>query len=45
MEGREGPITVGQTLPPLVLPDLAGQPVSLTSLRGKRVLLFMWGSW
>jgi hypothetical protein len=45
MTAQEDTITVGQTLPPLTLPDLAGQPLPLESLRGQRVLLFMWGSW
>ena len=36
---------VGQrlTIPPL--PSLDGPPVDLQTLRGKKVLLFMWGSW
>ncbi len=38
-------ITVGQALPSIILPTLDGQPFDLASLRGKRVLLFMWGSW
>jgi hypothetical protein len=45
MTEHVGTITVGQALPPLTLPDLEGQPLALESLRGKRVLLFMWGSW
>jgi hypothetical protein len=45
MAQQAGPIGVGQALPPIALPDLDGHPVALESLRGKRVLLFMWGSW
>jgi hypothetical protein len=37
--------SVGQqlTMPPL--PALDGTAVDLRALRGKKVLLFMWGSW
>lgn len=31
--------------PDFVLPDLAGQPVSLSQHRGKKVLLATWASW
>ncbi len=33
------------TAPELVLPDLAGTPFSLASLRGTKVLLVAWASW
>jgi hypothetical protein len=33
------------TAPELTLPDLDGNPFSLTSLRGRRVLLVAWASW
>ena len=36
---------VGQTLPDLTLPLLDGGDLRLSDLRGKKVLLFMWGSW
>ncbi len=36
---------VGQTLPDLTLPRLDGGDLRLSDLRGKKVLLFMWGSW
>ncbi len=42
METRYG---VGQSLPDVVLSALNGDPVSLATLRGKRRLLYMWGSW
>jgi hypothetical protein len=32
-------------LPEITLPDLAGQPFSLSSLRGTKVLLLAWASW
>ena len=36
---------VGQMLPDLSLPCLEGGDLRFTDLRGKKVLLFMWGSW
>ncbi len=42
MESRYG---VGYPLPAIELPTLDGDPVSLADLRGKRRLLYMWGSW
>jgi cytochrome c biogenesis protein CcmG, thiol:disulfide interchange protein DsbE len=38
-------LTTGTPAPDLTLPSLDGDPVSLTDLRGKRLLLFFWGSW
>ena len=45
-----GPEAGGRALtsaraPELVLPDLAGTPFSLASLRGTKVLLVAWASW
>ncbi|MDQ6649972.1 MAG: hypothetical protein M3Z02_07655 [Actinomycetota bacterium] len=45
-----GPESGGHALtdaeaPDLVLPDLAGQPVALSSLRGRKVLIAAWASW
>ena len=46
-----GPATVsGRALdtaevPDLTLPDLEGRPFRLSSLRGKRVVVFAWASW
>jgi hypothetical protein len=46
-----GPATVsGRALdtaevPDITLPDLEGRPFSLSSLRGKRVVVFAWASW
>jgi len=37
--------TVGQTLPDLTLPRLDGGELRFADLRGKKLLLFMWGSW
>ncbi len=36
---------VGAPLPALVLPKLDGGDVDPAELRGKKLLLFMWGSW
>ena len=36
---------VGAPLPALVLPKLDGGELDLAELRGKRLLLFMRGSW
>ena len=46
-----GPATVsGRALdtadaPELTLPDVDGRPFTLSSLRGKRVVVFSWASW
>jgi hypothetical protein len=45
-----GPESGGRALttavaPDLVLPDRAGNPFSLASLRGQKVLLVAWASW
>jgi peroxiredoxin len=44
---RSGPTQgrVGDLLPELVLPRLDGATLDLRSLRGRRVVLFFWGSW
>ncbi len=36
---------VGSPLPDLALPRLDGGVLDLGNLRGKKLLLFMWGSW
>lgn len=38
-------VRVGDHLPSITLPRLSGGEVTLDALRGKRRLLFMWGSW
>jgi peroxiredoxin len=40
-----GQISVGQTAPDFTLPDVDGKPFSLSSLRGKFVLIDFWASW
>ena len=46
-----GPATVsGRALdaaevPELTLPDVEGRPFTLSSLRGRRVVVFAWASW
>ena len=37
--------TVADQMPDVSLPTLAGTELRLSTLRGKRVLLFRWGSW
>ncbi len=36
---------IGDALPDLTLPLLTGGDLALRDLRGKRLLLFFWGSW
>lgn len=38
-------ITVGQQAPDFTLPDVDGKPFSLSSLKGKYVLVDFWASW
>ena len=38
-------VGVGDRLPEVTLPGLDGGEVRLGDLRGKRRLLFFWGSW
>ncbi len=38
-------MTVNAHLPLPPLPTLDGPLLDLTTLRGRKVLLFMWGSW
>jgi peroxiredoxin len=40
-----GDIAVGQMAPDISLPDVDGKPFSLSSLRGKYVLVDFWASW
>ncbi len=42
---QSSPIAVGQTAPDFTLPDVDGKPFSLSSLRGKYVLIDFWASW
>jgi peroxiredoxin len=36
---------VGERLPDISLPTLDGDRLDFASLRGKKALLFFWGSW
>ena len=36
---------IGMPLPDLTLPRLDGGTLRFSDLHGKRLLLFMWGSW
>jgi peroxiredoxin len=45
MAQTQQPATVGDTLPDFTLPLLTGGKLSSKDLRGKRLLLFFWGSW
>ena len=36
---------VGDQAPEFNLPSLDGDMISLSSLRGRKVILFMWASW
>ncbi len=40
-----GPLHPGDQLPSLALPRLDTGVLDFAALRGKRVLLFFWGSW
>ncbi len=47
--GESAPVArlaqIGHPLPDLALPRLDGELVHMDSLRGRRVVLFFWGSW
>ncbi len=36
---------VGDRLPELTLPSLAGEPTSIASFRGRKLILHVWASW
>ena len=40
-----GVIAIGQTAPDFTLPDVDGKPFTMSSLRGKYVLIDFWASW
>ena len=40
-----GEVTIGQVAPDFTLPDVNGKPFTLSSLRGKYVLIDFWASW
>jgi len=44
-QSSNGEIAVGKIAPDITLPDVNGKPFSLSSLRGKYVLVDFWASW
>jgi peroxiredoxin len=38
-------VGVGRPMPNVTLPDLDGRPVRFADFRGKKLLVFVWGSW
>jgi peroxiredoxin len=44
-QAQGGAVSVGQTAPEITLPDTEGKSFSLSSLRGKYVLVDFWASW
>ena len=36
---------IGELAPDFTLKSLEGRPVSLSDYRGKKTIVFMWGSW
>jgi peroxiredoxin len=44
-KATSGNIAVGEMAPDITLPDVDGKPFSLSSLRGKYVLVDFWASW
>ncbi|MCF8366421.1 MAG: peroxiredoxin family protein [Bacteroidales bacterium] len=44
-EKAEARVSPGKTIPEIKLPDVSGKQVSLSSLKGKNVILFFWASW
>ena len=43
--GTTGIAGIGNQFPDIALPTLDGGELHVSDLRGKKVLLFMWGSW
>ena len=44
-KSKSGAVAIGQIAPDFSLPDVDGKPFSLSSLRGKYVLVDFWASW
>jgi hypothetical protein len=45
IQSLRGSFLEGRMAPDFVVPDRAGRPVHLASLRGKKVLVVTWASW
>ena len=45
IQSLRGSFLEGRMAPDFVVPDRAGRPVHLTSLRGRKVLVVTWASW
>ena len=45
MMTKNGVLTVGSPLPDLALPRLGGGELAFRDLRGRKLLLYFWGSW
>jgi hypothetical protein len=45
IDTRKRMMTVGEPLPALTLPVVDGGELNLADLRGRKTLLFFWGSW
>jgi peroxiredoxin len=42
---RAGRLAIGDRMPDVELPDLAGRAIRVGDFRGRPLLLFMWASW
>jgi len=42
---QDGPILIGQTVPPIYLTTFDGQAIKTTDLKGKVIVLNFWASW
>jgi len=42
---RAGRLAVGDAMPDVALPDLAGRALRVGDFHGRPLLIFMWASW